>query len=69
MVRPGCQPYQLRRERHVSSVSLMTMNAILVVLDNGEFYITNFDPNNHYEDNILRLEKWDEHKIWTADSL
>ena len=39
---------------------------ILVVLDNGEFYITNFDPNNHYEDNILRLEKWDEHKIWTA---
>ena len=39
---------------------------ILVVLNNGEFYITNFDPNNHYEDNILRLEKWDEHKIWTA---
>ena len=40
--------------------------SILVVLDNGEFYITNFDVNNHYEDNILRLEKWDEHKIWTA---
>ncbi len=40
--------------------------SILVVLDNGEFYITNFDPNNHYEDNILRLEKWDEHKVWTA---
>ena len=40
--------------------------SILVVLDNGDFYITNFDPNNHYEDNILRLEKWDEHKIWTA---
>ena len=32
----------------------------------GEFYITNFDVNNHYEDNILRLEKWDEHKIWTT---
>ncbi len=41
-------------------------DSILVVLDNGEFYITNFDVNNHYEDNILRLEKWDEHKIWTA---
>ena len=41
-------------------------DAILVVLDNGEFYITNFDVNNHYEDNILRLEKWDEHKVWTA---
>lgn len=40
--------------------------SILVVLDDGNFYITNFDPNNHYEDNILRLEKWDEHKIWTA---
>lgn len=40
--------------------------SILVVLDDGDFYITNFDPNNHYEDNILRLEKWDEHKIWTA---
>ena len=41
-------------------------DAILVVLDNGEFYITNFDVNNHYEDNILKLEKWDEHKVWTA---
>lgn len=30
--------------------------SILVVLDDGDFYITNFDPNNHYEDNILRLE-------------
>lgn len=39
---------------------------ILVILDNGEFYITNFDVNNHYEDHILRLEKWDEAKIWTA---
>jgi topoisomerase-4 subunit A len=39
---------------------------ILVVLDNGEFYITNFDINNHYEDNILRIEKWDEQKMWTA---
>ena len=36
------------------------------MLENGGFYITNFDPNNHYEDNILKLEKWDEHKIWTA---
>ncbi len=37
----------------------MMMIHILVVLDNGEFYITNFDVNNHYEDNIIRLEKWD----------
>lgn len=41
-------------------------DAILVILDNCDFYITNFDANNHYEDNILRIEKWDEHKVWTA---
>lgn len=39
---------------------------ILVVLKNGEFYITNFDVNNHYEDNILRIEKFDDAKVWTA---
>ena len=40
--------------------------SILVVLDNGEFYITNFDANNHFENNILRIEKWDRNKVWTA---
>ncbi len=39
---------------------------ILVVLTNGEYYTTNFDVNNHYEDNILRIEKYDPHKVWTA---
>ena len=32
----------------------------------GEFYITNFDSANHYEDNILRIEKFDADKPWTA---
>ena len=41
-------------------------DAILVVLTNGDFYITNFDPNNHYEDNIQVLEKWDERKVWST---
>lgn len=41
-------------------------DSILVVLDNGEFYITNFDANNHYEDNIRIIEKWDSNKVWTA---
>ena len=41
-------------------------DSILVVLTNGEFYITNFDANNHYEDNIRIIEKYDEHKVWTA---
>ena len=40
--------------------------SILVILKNGEFYLTNFDANNHYEDNILKIEKFDEHKVWTA---
>ena len=39
---------------------------ILVVLDTGAFYISSFDSNNHYEPNILRLEKWDKEKVWTA---
>ena len=39
---------------------------ILVVLDNGDFYLSNFDLNNHYEDNILRLEKYQSDKVWTA---
>ena len=39
---------------------------ILVVLDNGEYYLTNFDLNNHYEDHILRIEKFMPEKVWTA---
>ena len=41
-------------------------DTILVVLSNGEYYQTNFDPNNHYEDNIAVIEKYDEHKVWTC---
>ena len=41
-------------------------DSILVVLDNGDFYISNFDLNNHYEQNILRIEKFDADKVWTA---
>ena len=39
---------------------------ILVVLKNGDFYLTNFDVNNHYEENILRIEKYVTDKVWTA---
>lgn len=39
---------------------------ILVILQNGEFYTTNFDLSNHYEDNILIIEKFDSNKVWTA---
>ncbi len=39
---------------------------ILVVLPTGEYYLTNFDANNHYEQNILRIEKFKPKKVWTA---
>ena len=39
---------------------------ILVVLQTGEYYLTNFDANNHYEQNILRIEKYKAKKVWTA---
>ena len=39
---------------------------ILVILKNGDYYLTNFDANNHYEDNIAIIEKYDPSKVWTA---
>ncbi|MFA6359911.1 MAG: DNA gyrase/topoisomerase IV subunit A, partial [Dysgonamonadaceae bacterium] len=39
---------------------------ILVVLKNGDFYVTNFDLSNHFSSKILRIEKFDPEKIWTA---
>lgn len=39
---------------------------ILVILKSGECYTTDFNDTNHYEDNILRIEKHDERKLWTA---
>ncbi len=40
---------------------------VLVVLADGTFYTTSFDLSNHYESaGILRVEKFDPHKVWTA---
>ena len=39
---------------------------VLVILDNGEYYTSNYDISNHYEDNILRIEKFNPEKVWTA---
>lgn len=41
-------------------------DSILVVQNNGDFYTTNFDLNNHYDGNIRVLEKYDPNKVWTA---
>lgn len=39
---------------------------VLVMLTDGRFYLTGFDVNNHYEDNILRIEKYNPDKVWTC---
>ncbi|MCQ2330111.1 MAG: DNA gyrase/topoisomerase IV subunit A [Paludibacteraceae bacterium] len=39
---------------------------ILVIYKNGEYEITSFDLNNHYSDDIERIEKFEADKIWTA---
>ncbi len=41
-------------------------DTILVILENGDFYATDFDLNNHYEPDILLIEKFDANKIWSA---
>lgn len=39
---------------------------ILIVKENGDFYTSNFDLSNHYDSGIIKIEKFDESKIWTA---
>lgn len=39
---------------------------ILVILKNGEYYTSTFEASNHYEDNILRIEKYAPSKVFTA---
>ncbi len=39
---------------------------VLVILKNGEYYMSTFDAANHYEDNILRIEKFRQGHVWTA---
>ena len=41
-------------------------DSLLVVLNDGNFYITTPDANNHFEQNIFRIEKWEPDKPWTA---
>jgi len=58
---------RLNYDAHGESLGkFLDTDSILVVLSNGDFYITTPDPNNHFEQDILRIEKWDEHKPWTA---
>lgn len=39
---------------------------ILVVTKRGNFYICNIDLTNHFPDDVLLVEKFDEFKVWSA---
>ena len=39
---------------------------ILVVSSKGDYYTSSFDLNNHYEKDILVIEKFDSNKVWTV---
>ncbi len=38
---------------------------VLVITKDGEYFTSSYSDSNHYDDNILRIEKFDPHKIWT----
>lgn len=38
---------------------------VLVIQNNGEYFTSSYADTNHYEDNILRIEKFDPDKVWT----
>lgn len=39
---------------------------ILAIRKNGEFYLSPVDLNNHYEDDLMIIEKFDPAKVWSA---
>ncbi|MBR4842794.1 MAG: DNA gyrase/topoisomerase IV subunit A [Bacteroidaceae bacterium] len=39
---------------------------LLVIMQNGEYYTTEPDPNCHFEGGILKIEKYERGKVWTA---
>ncbi len=44
-----------------------TGDLVLVIMENGEFFTSSFDPNNHYPaTGIIRVEKLDPEKVYTA---
>ena len=39
---------------------------ILVINSSGEYYTTDVDPNHHFDENVIRLEKFIPDKVWSA---
>lgn len=44
----------------------LSEDQILVVSTKGDYYCSNFDLNNHYDKDILIIEKFDPNKVWTV---
>ena len=44
----------------------LSEDLILVVSSKGDYYTSNFDLNNHYEKDILVIEKFDANKVWSV---
>lgn len=38
---------------------------MLIITGTGEFFTSSFSDSNHYDDNILKIEKFDPNKVWT----
>lgn len=38
---------------------------VLIIQTNGEYFTSSYADTNHYEDNILRIEKFQPDKVWT----
>ncbi|OIP82924.1 MAG: DNA topoisomerase IV [Porphyromonadaceae bacterium CG2_30_38_12] len=39
---------------------------ILIISQKGDYYTSNFDLNNHYDKDLLIIEKFDANKVWTV---
>lgn len=53
-------------ERGVYLGEFKSQDEVLVVYKNGNFCTTNIELSNHYEKDILVIEKFNAHKVWTA---
>lgn len=38
---------------------------VLIITKDGEYYTSSYSDANHYDDNILRIEKFNPDKVWT----
>lgn len=58
---------RLNYEGHGTSLGKFCGNdRVLVIMKNGDYYTTSSEATNHYEEGILRIEKFDAAKVWTA---